>query len=121
MHVFSLDCSPKTSITSLIIEGVIRSELPFVICTFVDVDVDIAIATRGQLPSHVPPMNDIGRRRSGGGADETFDGADTVDAARNEVPVSSSFDITPPMATAVIVIVIVLPSLADRRRRCPRP
>jgi hypothetical protein len=66
-------------------------------------------------------MNDIGRRRSGGGADETFDGADTVAAARDEVPVSSSFDITPPMATAVVVIVIVLPSLADRRRRRPRP
>jgi hypothetical protein len=74
-----------------------------------------------QLPSHVPMMNDIGRRRSGGGADETFDGADTVAAARDEVPVSSSFDVTPPMATAVVVIVIVLPSLADRRRRCPRP
>ncbi len=46
---------------------------------------------------------------------------DTVTAARDEVPVSLSFDITPPMTTAVIVIVIVLPSLADRRRCCPHP
>jgi hypothetical protein len=74
-----------------------------------------------QLPGHVPPTNDIGRRRSGGAADETFHGADTVAAARDEVPISSSFDITPPMATAVVVIVIVLPSLTDRRRRRPRP
>ncbi len=74
-----------------------------------------------QLPSHVPSMNDIGRRRSGGEADETFDGADTVAATCDEVPVSSSFDITPPMATAVVVIVIVLPSIVDHRRRRPRP
>jgi hypothetical protein len=68
-------------------------------------------------------MNDICQRRSGGGADETFDGANAVAAALNEVLVSSSLNITPPMATAVIVIVIVPPSLADRhhRRPCPPP
>ncbi len=74
-----------------------------------------------QLLSHVPPMNDIGRQRSGGGADKTFDGADTITAARDKVPVSLSFDITPPMDTALIVIVIILPSLVDHCRRCPHP
>ncbi len=80
-------------------------ELPIVIPTVVDVN----IAARRQLLSHVPPMNDIGQRRSWGGADEMFNGANAVAAAHNKVPVSSSFEITPHMATAVIVISSFLP------------
>jgi hypothetical protein len=61
----------------------------------------------------------------GGGADEMFNGADTVAAARNEVPVSSSFGIMPPMATAVVVTAgtatrqqqrQLIPTLAFHRR-----
>ncbi len=90
---------------------------PFVICTVTVVD----IAARRQLPSHVPPMNDIGRRRARGGADETFNGANAVAAARKEVMVSLSFNITPPMATAAVVIVIIPPSLVDPCHCCPCP
>ncbi len=66
-------------------------------------------------------MNDIGRQRSREGAEETFGGANAIAATHDKVLVSESFGITPPMATAVIVIIIIPPSLADRCHHCPRP